>query len=108
MFGTNAFYLGEKIVACFTKEGDEPMNGILWPVEWEAHARLTADYPALAPHPLLTKWLYLSSNDETFDATARALIARILRNDPLLGVIPKPRRKSKGIRSKASERKGKK
>lgn len=103
LFGCHAFYLGEKIVAVFAA-GEEPWNGILWPVPWESHAELRGAHTELRPHPVLGKWLYLPGESDTFEPLARALLARILRGDPLLGVVPQPRRARKFSRKAENQK----
>jgi hypothetical protein len=49
--------------------------------------------PALRPHPVLGKWLYLPASVESFEDDARAISAMALADDPRLGVEPRPRRR---------------
>lgn len=93
MFGAKAVYLGGKIVLCFTASED-PWRGVLVATEHAHHAALMADFPELAPHSILPKWLYLPETAPTFERTATALVALARRRDPRVGVVPKPRKKS--------------
>ena len=54
----------------------------------ELRQQLAIEFPALAPHPILSKWLYLPENATTFEIDAARLVALIRRLDPRLGVIP--------------------
>lgn len=96
MFGAKAAYLDGKLMLCFCA-GDEPWRGLLICTSREHHAALRADFPVLAPHPVLPKWLYLPESDDAFERTAARLIALALRRDPRLGVSPGGRkRRSRG------------
>ncbi len=93
MFGAKSVYLGGKIVLAFTAS-EEPWRGVLVATDRERHAAVIAEFPELAPHPILPKWLYLSESAPRFERTATALVALARRRDPRIGVAPKPRKKS--------------
>lgn len=94
MFGTKAAYLDGKLMLCFTA-GEEPWRGVLVCTSREHHPALLADFPELAPHPILPKWLYLPETADRFEAVAARLVTLARRRDPRLGVIPKPRHSRK-------------
>lgn len=50
----------------------EPWQGVLVCTFHAHHASLRADFPALHPHPVLGKWLYLPETADTFEADAAA------------------------------------
>lgn len=100
MFGAKAAYLDGKLMLCFCAS-EEPWRGVLACTEHAHHAALRAEFPALAPHPILPKWLYLSENSDAFERTAAKLVSLARRRDPRLGVLPKPRRKSRRPRAGA-------
>ena len=52
---------------------EEPWNGLLVCTSREFHAALIRDYPALQPHPVLPKWLYLAQACDGFEETAERL-----------------------------------
>src|SRR5262245_11956933 len=54
---------------------------------------LRRSLPALRPHPVLGKWLYLAAGVESFEDDARAIAAMALADDPRLGVEPRPQRR---------------
>ena len=96
MFGGKSAYLDGRLMLYFTA-GDEPWRGVLVCTERVHHASLLAEFPALAPHPILGKWLYLPETADRFESTAERLVALARRRDPRLGVDPQPkRRKAKG------------
>ncbi len=96
MFGGKSAYLDGKLMLYFTA-GREPWRGVLVCTERDHHASLLAEFPMLAPHAILPKWLYLPETADRFESTAERLVALARRRDPRLGVDPQQkRRKSKG------------
>ncbi|HYC70576.1 MAG TPA: hypothetical protein VEB66_05170 [Opitutaceae bacterium] len=94
MFGTKAVYLDGRLVLCFCAR-DEPWRGILVCTTQEHHGALRADFPALAPHPILPKWLYLPESHDSFEPHATALVALARRRDPRIGVVPRARKRAR-------------
>lgn len=92
MFGAQAVYLEGQIMLCFCTRA-EPWRGLLACTERSHHESLSAEFPALRPHPVLSKWLYLPEASPDFDRTAERLVSLILRHDPRLGVIPPVKRR---------------
>lgn len=85
-FGCWSFYLGEKNVLLYVPAQDADGEGILLPTSPEHHASLIAEFPNLAPHYFLKKWLCLGANDSDFEETALRLAVLIARGDVRLGV----------------------
>ncbi|QYM80209.1 hypothetical protein K0B96_06225 [Horticoccus luteus] len=102
MFGTKAVYLDGKMMLCFSA-GEEPWRGLLACTDRTRHEALVAEFPSLAPHAILPKWLYLPESTDTFERTAAALVNLVRRRDPRLGIIPSPK---KSPRSSARRRAG--
>lgn len=96
MFGAKSVYLRGKIMLCLT-EGAEPWNGVLVCTDKAEHESLCAEFRSLKAHPVLGKWLYLSDESRDFEQVIELLIKAILRGDPRIGVVPKP----KGKRAKS-------
>lgn len=71
----------------------EPWQGVLVATSHEHHASLRAEFPALGPHPVLRKWLYLPEAAGTFERDARRLVQCVRACDPRLGILPSPRKK---------------
>jgi hypothetical protein len=95
MFGTRVAYLDGRLVLCFAAR-DEPWRGVMACAERENHASLVAEFPSLAPHPVLGKWLYLPESADDFEPSAQRLVGMAARRDPRLGVVPKARRRRRG------------
>lgn len=91
MFGTKAVYLDGRLVLCFST-GDDTWRGLLVATDQRHHASLCAEFPRLAPHRLLGKWLHLPESADEFETLARRVVALVRRRDPRIGVVPRPRR----------------
>lgn len=90
MFGSEAAYLDGLLCLVVADRGD-PWDGLLVCTSRERHAALAEELPALRPHSVLGKWLYVPQSDETFEAVATRMIELVLARDPRVGVEPKPR-----------------
>ncbi len=93
MFGAKAAYLDGKLMLCFCA-GEEPWRGVLVCTDHAQHPALLTEFPVLAPHPILPKWLYLPETADGFEPLATRLVALARHRDPRLGVMPQ-RKKSK-------------
>jgi len=97
MFGCDAAYI-DGLLCLIAADRDKPWNGLLVCTSHERHAALIADIPALRPHPVLGKWLYVPQDDLAFESTVERMTELVLARDPRVGVEPKPRkRKSKSV-----------
>lgn len=99
MFGAKAAYLGGRLMLCFCAS-EEPWSGVLVCTDRSRQPALQADYPELAPHPILPKWLYLPETANTFERTAVRLVELARRRDPRIGVTPQPTKKPAPSRSR--------
>lgn len=92
MFGGLAAYVYERMVLILvepTKSGRWNWHGVLVATGFEHHASIQAEFPALQPHEMLKKWLYIPSSHEDFEVTMQSIAERISSNDPRFGIIPK-------------------
>ena len=101
MFGAKAVYLGGRLMLCFCA-GEEPWRGTLLCTDHAHHSALIAEFPALTPHPILPKWLYLPERAPTFEADATRLVALARQRDPRLGIEPRPRKKPRLTRHRSA------
>ena|SRR2546430_7175720 len=90
MFGAKAVYLGGKLVLCFIAK-DEPWRGLLICTDRKEHAPLIGEFPALRPHAVLPKWLYLPESADSFERDADQVVQLVRRRDPRIGVVGKPK-----------------
>ena len=97
MFGGLAAYLFGRLMLILvepTKTGRWQWHGVLVGTDHEHHTSLRAQFPALAPHDVLKKWLYIDSTHEAFESTMEAVARRVARNDARFGVLPgKPKQR---------------
>lgn len=106
MFGAQAVYLEGLMMLCFCA-GEEPWRGVLVCTSREHHAALRADFPVLAPHSILPKWLYLPESADTFERDAAALVALARRRDPRIGIAPQTRKRRRAARPARPHRRAK-
>jgi hypothetical protein len=95
MFGGLAAFVFERQMLVLvepTKSGRWKWDGVLVCTEHAHHASIRAEFPALEPHRVLRKWLFIDSAHDDFESTMEAVAARIARDDRRFGVVPrKPR-----------------
>lgn len=91
-FGGRTLMLNGRHQLFLTTQG-EPWQGVLVCTFHEHQASLRAEIPALVPHPILKKWLYLPESHEEFERMAKRLVKMVRAKDPRLGVLPSPRKK---------------
>lgn len=94
MFGGRAVHFGGRFVL-FLAMKEEPWRGVLVPTERKHQPSLIAEFPSLAPHPVLPKWLYLPEATPTFEPDAQRLVDLAHALDPRIGVIPGTKTKKK-------------
>jgi len=100
MFGGKALYIDGRMTLFFCAK-EEPWRGVCVCTERAHHASLMAEFPALAPHKILPKWLYLPEAEECFERVAEKLVALARRRDARVGIAGKARnRKQKAGRLK--------
>ena len=96
MFGGLAAYLHERQMLVLvepTKTGRWKWHGVLVCTSHEDQAAIRADFPALRPHRVLRKWLYIDSMHEDFEPTIQAVAKCMARNDRRFGIAPRSTRK---------------
>lgn len=94
MFGGLAVFLfGRQMMLLVepTKTGRWKWHGILVCTEYPHHAAIVKEFPQLAPHDILKKWLYLDSRHEDFEPIMERVATAIARNDRRFGIHPNPK-----------------
>jgi hypothetical protein len=105
MFGGLAVYLfGRQMMVLVepTKTGRWKWHGVLICTEQAHHATIIREFPHLAPHDILKKWLYIDSRHEDFEPTMERVAEAIARDDQRFGIPPRPRKGGKGARGAAA------
>jgi hypothetical protein len=90
LFSFDAAYLDGRLYLAVAG-GKEPWNGMMVCTSREHHASLRKQFPQLAPHKVLGKWLYLSQSHAEFESVAVDLAELVRKRDPRLGVESKAR-----------------
>ena len=97
MFGGLAVYLfGRQMMLLVepTRTGRWQWHGILICTEHAHHAAIMEEFPQLAPHDILKKWLYIDSRHADFELTMERVGQAIARDDSRFGIHPRPRKES--------------
>jgi hypothetical protein len=92
MFGGLAAYLhGRQMLVLVepTKSGRWKWHGVLVCTGFDDQPSIRADFPALAPHAVLRKWLWVDSTHDDFEKTMEAVARCMGRNDPRFGIVPR-------------------
>lgn len=105
MFGGKALYLDGKLMLFFMANDEPAWRGVCVCTGYEWHASLMAEFPELAPHSILSKWLFLSEEHDRFESLAEKFVALARRRDPRIGVIGKPKRRGAPRNSKSQNSK---
>jgi hypothetical protein len=96
MFGGLAIYVFERLMLVLvepTKTGRWTWHGVLVGTDRDRHFAILREFPSLAPHQALQKWLFIDSRHQHFESTIEGVARAIARNDPRFGVQPRPRKK---------------
>lgn len=96
MFGGLAAYLfGRQMIVLVepTKTGRWAWHGVLICTDWAHQPAIIEAFPALAPHDVLRKWLYIDSCHTEFETTMERVADAIVRNDQRFGVEPGARKR---------------
>jgi hypothetical protein len=91
MFGGLAVYLHERQMLVLvepTKTGRWKWHGVLICTDHEQQPSIRAEFPALTPHTILRKWLFVDSTHPDFEVTMETVALRMARNDPRFGILP--------------------
>jgi hypothetical protein len=92
MFGGLAGYLHGRMMLVLvepTRTGRWNWHGVLVATDASRHAAICAEFPQLAPHEVLKKWLYLDSHHEEFEEVMERIGQLMARNDPRFGIAPR-------------------
>ena len=95
MFGGLAVYLfGRQMMVLVepTKTGRWQWHGVLVCMEHAHQPAIRDEFPQLAPHDILKKWLYLDSRHADFEPTLERVARAVARDDPRFGIHPRPRK----------------
>lgn len=92
MFGGLAAYLfGRQMMLLVepTKSGRWNWHGVLVCTDYAHQPAIIEEFPQLAPHDVLRKWLYIDTRHEEFEPTMERLANAMARNDRRFGIRPR-------------------
>jgi hypothetical protein len=95
MFGGLAAYLFGRLTMLLvepTISGRWKWHGVLICTHRAQHLAIVEEFPQLAPHDILKKWLYIDSRHDDFEQTMEQVAKAIARDDQRFGVGPQPAR----------------
>ncbi len=96
MFGGVAAYVhGRQMLVLVepTKTGRWKWHGVLVCTDHARQPAIVAEFPQLAPHDVLGKWLFIDSRHDEFEPTMERVAAAIARNDSRFGIAPRSRKR---------------
>jgi hypothetical protein len=100
MFGGLAAYIFERLMLLLiepTKSGRWNWHGVLVCTDYQHHASIQAEFPALMPHEVLRKWLFIDSTHQDFESTMQAVAKHVASNDQRFGIVARSPRSRKHI-----------
>ena len=95
MFGGLAAYLFGRLMMLLvepTKTGRWKWHGILICTDRAHHLAIINEFPPVAPHRVLRKWLYIDSRHDDFEPTMERIAHAMARNDQRFGIQPRMKR----------------
>ena len=98
MFGGLAAYLhGRQMMVLVepTRSGRWKWHGVLVCTDFAHQPAIIEEFPELAPHQVLKKWLYIDSRTEGFESTMEGVAKAMARNDERFGIHPRVRSNSR-------------
>ena len=103
MFGGLAVYLfGRQMMVLVepTRTGRWKWHGVLICTDHAHHPSIIEEFPSLAPHDVLKKWLYIDSRRDDFEPTMERVADAMARDDQRFGIHPRPRKERARSRNK--------
>lgn len=92
--GLTAYLYGRQMMVLIepTRTGRWTWHGVLICTDHARQPAIIDEFPQLAPHEVLKKWLYIDSRHDEFEPTMERVANAIARDDPRFGIHPRPRR----------------
>jgi hypothetical protein len=103
MFGGLATYLFGRLMMLLvepTMTGRWKWHGVLICTQYAQQAAILEEFPQLAPHEFMKKWLYIDSRHDDFEPTMEQVAKAIARDDQRFGVRPQPGKEKAGSRQR--------
>jgi hypothetical protein len=93
MFGGLAVYLFGRMMMVLvepTRTGRWKWHGVLICTQHAQQPAIIGEFPQLAPHDVLKKWLYIDSRHEDFEPTMEGVARAVARGDHRFGIRARP------------------
>jgi hypothetical protein len=94
MFGGLAGYVHDRIMLVLvepTRTGRWQWSGVLLCTDHARQPAIVAEFPQLAPHDVLTKWLFLDARHDEFEEVMERIAHAMVRGDARFGVVGRRR-----------------
>jgi hypothetical protein len=101
MFGGLAVYVfGRQMMVLIepSRTGRRKWHGVLICTDHAQQSAIIEEFPQLAPHEVLKKWLYIDSRHEDFEPTMERVANALAQDDQRFGIHPHPRKERVGSR----------
>lgn len=100
--GLAAYVFGRMMMVLVepARTGRWKWHGVLICTERTQQPAIIAEFPGLAPHDVLNKWLYMDSRHADFEQTMERVAQAIGRGDQRFGVRPNPKKERASRRRK--------
>jgi len=100
MFGTHTIYANNRILLALRQKNEhKDSNGIWVATGKEHHPSLRKEFPSMQSIPILmgrngeTGWQMIPADAEDFEEAVLQLCRLIVRGDPRIGKLPRPRKR---------------
>lgn len=92
MFGGLAVYVFGRLMMVLvepTKTGRWTWHGVLICTDHVHHTAIVREFPQLAPHDVLKKWLYIDARADGFESTMERVAMAVACDDQRFGIRPR-------------------
>lgn len=106
MFGGLAVYLFGRMMMVLvqpTMTGRWNWHGVLICTEHAHQLAIIEEFPQLAPHEVLRKWLYIDSRNDDFESTMERVTEAMARDDKRFGIRPQPKKERARARTRVKD-----
>ncbi|MCW3071725.1 MAG: hypothetical protein JWO44_1615 [Bacteroidetes bacterium] len=96
LFGCHSIYIGNKIVMALREKDDED-SGVWIATAPEFHSSLKKEFPGMRSIRIFgtgtSSWQVLPKDTDDFETSVNHLCELVIKGDPRIGKIPKPKKK---------------
>ena len=104
--GLAAYLFGRMMMVLMepAKTGRWKWHGVLICTEYAHQASIVEQFPQLAPHDVLRKWLYIDTRHDEFERTMQQVTEAMALGDARFGIHPRAKKERAKPRSRAKSR----